>query len=141
MWARKHARRALVQAVYQWQMTDASFTAVKQQFGEGDALKKADIEFFDETLMRVIHHSEELDAHLEPLLDRKLKDLNIVELALLRLGADELANRIEVPFKVVIDEYVSLAKVFGAEDSHKYINGVLDKLATALRPVETASRK
>ncbi len=112
---------------------------VIEQFAESDALKKADVTFFSEGLRRVVGKTAELDAHIEPLIDRRLGDLDKVELALLRLGADELANRIEVPFRVVIDEYVELAKTFGAEDSHKYINGVLDKLARALRPLETAA--
>jgi N utilization substance protein B len=140
IWGRKRARRALVQAVYQWQMTGASATDVIGQFAGTDALKKADVEFFTESLRRVLRSHAELDAHFAPLLDRKVSELNKVELALLRLGTDELANRIEVPFKVVIDEYVELAKTFGAEESHKYINGVLDRLANALRPLETAAR-
>ena len=140
IWARKRARRALVQAAYQWQMTDASASDIIAQFAEGEALKKADVEFFSESLRRLMAQTEALDAHIEPLLDRKLSELDKVELALLRLGTDELANRMEVPFKVVIDEYVELARTFGAEDSHKYLNAVLDKLARALRPLETADR-
>ncbi len=129
-----------MQAVYQWQMTGASSSEVQRQFEDGESLKKADVEFFAETLQRVSHHSDPLDALLEPLLDRKLTDLDKVELALLRLGADELQHRMDVPFKVVIDEYVELAKTFGAEDSHKYINGVLDKLSHQLRPLEVANQ-
>ena len=140
IWARKRARRALVQAAYQWQMTDASASDIIAQFAEGEALKKADVEFFSESLRRLMAQTEALDAHIEPLLDRKLSELDKVELALLRLGTDELANRMEVPFKVVIDEYVELARTFGAEDSHKYLNAVLDKLARTLRPLETADR-
>ena len=140
VWARKHARRALVQAVYQWQMTGSTSNDIVKQFLEDGSLKKADVEFFQTSLKRVVKENTVLDEHFAPLLDRKVTDLDKVELALLRLGTDELANRQEVPFKVVIDEYVGLAKTFGAEDSHKYINGVLDQLSRALRPLEVAAQ-
>lgn len=135
-WARKRARRALVQAVYQWQMSGGSDKELAGQFAEGEALKKADKEFFAQSLSRVLLQTAELDATLTPQLDRKLAELDKVELALLRLGTDELKNRIDVPYRVVIDEYVELAKTFGAEDSHKYVNAVLDRLSAELRPLE-----
>ena len=138
-WARRHARRVLVQAVYQWQMTDADTNAVEKQFAEDGSLAKADRDFFRELLRGVILGSEALDECFQPYLDRKLKELDKVELALLRLGTFELKERIEVPFRVVIDEYVELAKTFGAEDSHKYINGILDKLSNVLRVDEQQS--
>ncbi len=138
-WARRHARRVLVQAVYQWQMTDADTNAVEKQFAEDGSLAKADRDFFRELLRGVLLGSEALDECFQPYLDRKLKELDKVELALLRLGTFELKERIEVPFRVVIDEYVELAKTFGAEDSHKYINGILDKLSNVLRVDEQQS--
>lgn len=138
-WARRHARRVLVQAVYQWQMTDADIQAVEKQFAEDGSLAKADRDFFRELLRGVLLGSEALDECFQPYLDRKLKELDKVELALLRLGTFELKERIEVPFRVVIDEYVELAKTFGAEDSHKYINGILDKLSNVLRVDEQQS--
>ena len=138
-WARRHARRVLVQAVYQWQMTDADTNAVEKQFAEDGSLAKADRDFFRELLRGVVLGSEALDECFQPYLDRKLKELDKVELALLRLGTFELKERIEVPFRVVINEYVELAKTFGAEDSHKYINGILDKLSNVLRVDEQQS--
>jgi N utilization substance protein B len=138
-WARRRARRAAVQAVYQWQMTAADAHAVEQEFLESGALRKADEEFFRALLRGVMFGSEALDELLTPLLDRRVAELDKVELALLRLGAYELKERQDVPFRVVIDEYVGLAKVFGAEDSFKYINGVLDRLAVPLRPLERPS--
>ena len=134
-WARRKARRALVQALYQWEMTAAGVRQIEDEFA--DALKKADREFFREALTYAAFHTEELDAHLEPVLDRKLGDLDKVELALLRLGVFELTQRLDVPYRVVIAEYVDLAKTFGAEDSHKYVNAVLDALAKTTRTVET----
>ena len=139
VWARRRARRALVQAVYQWQMSDADTAAIETEFLEGEALKKADVEFFRELLRGVLLGSDALDTLLEPVLDRGISALDKVELAVLRLGAYELANRIDVPYRVVIDEYVEQTKTFGAEDGHKFVNGVLDKLAQTLRAVEVGS--
>lgn len=138
-WARRRARRAALQAVYQWQMTAADAYAVEQEFVESGALKKADEDFFRALLRGVMFSSGDLDQLLMPLLDRRVEELDKVELALLRLGAYELRERPDVPFRVVIDEYVGLAKVFGAEDGFKYINGVLDRLAIQLRPLERLS--
>ncbi len=140
IWARRKARRALVQAIYQWQMTGASPAVVIKEFEEGEALKNADPVFFADALRRIALHTNLLDEQFTPLLDRAHKDLDPVEMALLRLGVDELMHRPDVPYRVVIDEYVELAKTFGAEESHKYINGVLDKLSRQLRPVEVAAR-
>ena len=137
-WARRRSRRVLLQAVYQWQMNRVDVQALEREFLDGSALKKADKEFFQALLRGVIAHSDALDILLTPLLDRALTDLDQVELALLRLGAYELEHRLDVPYRVVIDEYVQLAKVFGAEDSFKYVNGVLDRLSAELRSLERA---
>ncbi len=140
-WARRRARRALVQAVYKWQMTDADTHKVAAEFQDSGALAKADREFFDELLKGVLLRCAELDELLIPNLDRKLTELDNVELAVLRLGTFELKNRTDVPYRVVIDEYIELAKLFGAEDGHKYVNGVLNKLAHSLRSVEVAAHE
>lgn len=139
IWARRKARRALVQAVFQWQMSGNSITSVKRDFSEGDSLKKADQEFFAEMLTLVATHAKELDASYAAKLDRDVDKLDQVERAILRLASAEFSHRVDVPYRVVIDEYVELAKTFGAQDSHKYINGVLDVLAGELRPVEVES--
>lgn len=136
VWERKRARRALVQALYQWQMNSTGVHQIETEFD--DALKKADRAYFREALTFIVFNTDELDARIAPLLDRKLKDLDTVELGLLRLGTYELTQRLDIPYRVVIDEGVNLAKVFGAEDSHKYINGVLDKLAREIRTAEFA---
>jgi len=135
-WARRRSRRALLQAVYQWQMTGAGQALIEHDLGEDGALRKSDRDFFRELLRGVVAQVTSLDALLEPLLDRKLTELDKVELALLRLGAYELLERIDVPFRVVIDEYVELAKVYGAEESFRYVNAVLDRLAQSVRAVE-----
>jgi N utilization substance protein B len=139
--ARRQARRALVQAIYQWQMTGLDTRGLEKQFEEEGTLDKADRPFFEEALRQVTLNTNDYDELVEPLLDRALKDLDKVELAILRLGTFELKERIDIPYRVVIDEYVEQAKTFGAEQSHKYINGVLDKLATQLRSVEVQARR
>lgn len=131
--ARRKARRALVQATYQWQMNGAGIAALRDEFHGSRALAKADGAFFNEMLGMVTGQVETLDAAFSGLLDRDIGALDQVELAIMRLGTCELLNRPDVPFRVVIDEYVELAKVFGAEQSFKYVNGVLDKVAQAAR--------
>ena len=96
--------------------------------------------FFDNVFMDIPKIIETLDSHLNPVLDRDSKELDPVEKALLYLGAYELAHRVDVPYKVVINECVELAKLFGATESHKYINGVLDKLIPKLRPAVVSRR-
>jgi N utilization substance protein B len=135
-WGRRRARKVAMQAVYQWQMTDADLRPLEQEYRSAGALKKTDDEFFSELLRGVLMSSGELDELLRPLLDRDVDDLDRVELALLRLGAFELKERIDVPYRVVIDEYVELAKQYGAEESFKYVNGVLDRLSVLLRTLE-----
>lgn len=133
---RRKARRALVQALYQWHMNAAKATAIVAEFVDNGALKDADRPFFDQVLMRTVTETDALDALYEGVLDRAKEQLDGVERAILRLGACELRSRPDVPWRVVIDEYVELAKLFGAQDSYKYVNGVLDKLAGQLRPEE-----
>lgn len=137
--ARRQARRALVQAIYQWQMAGTEAQALAEEFRESGALAKADQAFFEQVLSMTIGQCEGLDASFAGLLDRDLGALDQVERAILRLGACELRHRPDVPWRVVIDQYVELAKTFGATDGHKYINGVLDRLARQLRPEESSS--
>lgn len=140
-WARRKARRALVQAVYQWQMAGGSASEIETEFQGNGSLDKADVAFFQDLLRGVLRDSAALDELLTPLLDRPLKELDKVELAALRLAARELAERPDVPYRAVIDEYVELTKLFGAEDGHKFVNAVLDRLAAELRPAEVAARE
>jgi transcription antitermination protein NusB len=138
-WARRRARRLLAQALYQWQLGGADVAEIERQFKSTEEFARVDASFFHEVLRGVVASVEELDTLIEPLLDRKLKDLDQVERALLRLGTYELTHRIDVPWRVIIDECVALARTFGAEASHKYINAVLDALARALRAREVAN--
>ena len=141
IWARRKARRALVQAVYQWQLSANSIASIRADFHDTDSLKKADVDFFDEMLGFIVRGADDIDEAFNGLLDRPQEQLDQVERAILRLATAEFIHRIDIPYRVVIDEYVELAKTFGAQDSYKYINGVLDKLATDLRRIEVEAVK
>ena len=132
---RRKARRLVLQALYQWLMSGSDPLVISKQYRE-ETLGKVDWNYFEEVFSEIPGATQKLNESLEPLLDRELVALDPIEKALLYLGTFELANRIDVPYRVVINECVELAKVFGATDSHKYINGVLDKLASELRPAE-----
>ncbi|MDG1179779.1 MAG: transcription antitermination factor NusB [Gammaproteobacteria bacterium] len=133
---RHKARHYAVQALYRWHMNEQSSTDIEAEFRIDYDFAHVDLEYFQALLHGVVKTYAALDAYLEPLLDRKLDDLDAVELAILRMGLFELKERLDVPFKVVINESVSLTRKFGATDGHKYINGVLDKAARGLRTVE-----
>jgi len=134
---RHKARHYAMQALYQWHMAAAPVSQIEAEFRADYDFSHVDLEYFQALLHGVPASVTELEAAFEPLLDRKLDDLGPVERSLLRMGTWELLHRIDVPWKVVINEAVSLAKKFGATDSHKYINGVLDKVARQLRKAET----
>ena len=134
--ARSRARRGAVQAIYQWQHGGSSSTRIRVEFRERDGMKNVDWGFFDELVDGVINNCDELDQALLPFLDREIAALDPVERAILRIAAHEFRAHIEVPYKVVISEGVQLARTFGADQSHRYINGVLDALSRELRPHE-----
>lgn len=133
---RRKARHYGMQALYQWHMAGASLGTIEAEFLDDYDFSHVDLEYFQALLHGVPACVDELEAILEPLLDRKLDDLDPIERTVLRMGTFELDRRIDVPYKVVITESIALAKKFGATDGHKYINGVLDKVARALRKVE-----
>lgn len=134
---RHKARHYAMQALYQWHMAAAPVGQIEAEFRADYDFAHVDLEYFQALLHGVPASVTELEAVFEPLLDRKLDELGPVELSLLRMGTWELRHRVDVPWKVVINEAVSLAKKFGATDSHKYVNGVLDKVARQLRKAET----
>jgi N utilization substance protein B len=133
---RRKARHYGMQALYQWHMAGASLNDIEAEFRDDYDFSHVDLAYFQALLHEIPACVDELDAALEPLLDRKLDELDPIERTLLRMGMYELTSRIDVPYKVVINEEVALAKKFGATDSHKYINGVLDRAARELRKVE-----
>ena len=117
-------------------MAGAPLSDIEAEFRADYDFNHVDLEYFQALLHDIPACVDELDAALEPLLDRRLDELDPIERTVLRMGMFELTRRIDVPYKVVINEEVALAKKFGATDSHKYINGVLDKAARQLRKVE-----
>ena len=136
---KSQARHYAVQAIYQWQMTGQDIREVKEQFlteQEGGF----DSNYFDALLQGVSGQLSTLDQQLKPCLDRSIESVDPVERAILRLGAFELIFRMEIPYRVIINEAVELAKVFGAEQGHRYVNGVLDKLAKESRNAEMSPR-
>ncbi|HAD46505.1 transcription antitermination factor NusB [Alcanivorax sp. DSM 26295] len=138
--ARRKARRYALQALYQWQLAGATLSDIEAQFLAANDMQKVDRTYFHDLLHGVPAEVSGLDEALRPFLDRRVEELSQVEKALLRIGAFELKERLDVPYRVVINESIELAKVFGADDSFKYVNGVLDKLARRLRSAETAHR-
>lgn len=134
--ARRKARSFAMQALYAWQMADLPINELLAQFLVDNDFSKVDQAYFRELVSGVPGNLDVIDNHLSDVLDRPLKELDPVELAILRLGVYELTQRIDVPYRVVINEGIELAKTFGATDGHKYINGILDKLAPRLRSVE-----
>jgi N utilization substance protein B len=135
---RRKARHYGLQALYQWTLSGASPSDIEAEFRVDNDFRHTDGEYFSAVLRGVVHDVEGLESLFEPALDRTLDELDPIERNLLRLGTFELRDRIDVPYKVVISEAVALAKKFGATDSHRYINGVLDKVARELRQVELA---
>lgn len=134
--ARKRARRLAVQALYQWQLTEASLAEIEKQFLEEQDFRLADVEYFRELLHRVPARLDDVDAALAAHMERAVQEVDPVERAVLRVAAYELLDRIEIPYRVVLNEAVALAKTFGAADGHKYVNAVLDQAARRLRTVE-----
>jgi N utilization substance protein B len=134
--ARAAARRCAVQALYQWQMTGHPWQDVINDFLSQQELKKADNAYFRELVTGAINGAAELDLILEPLLDRPLKELDPIEHAILLVGVYELKHMLGAPWRVVINEAVELAKLYGAEQGHRFVNGVMDKAARQLRPCE-----
>ncbi len=133
---RRKARQCALQALYQWQVTGGTIADVEQQFRHFQDTSGADLRYFHDIFTGACQNVQALDALLKQHLDRALKDLDPVELSLLRLGAYELVHRSDVPYKVVINEALELEKTFGATDGHRYINGVLDKIAKQVRVAE-----
>ena len=130
---RSRARRAALQAIYQWQMTAQALEIISAQFRDDKSWKRIDEQMFSSLLYGVAANVTTLDESLMPILDRPVAQLDPVERAILRMGAFELTHREDVPWRVIINEYVGLAREFGAEQSHKYVNGILDNLARRTR--------
>ncbi|MGI9235597.1 MAG: transcription antitermination factor NusB [Woeseiaceae bacterium] len=134
--ARTRARELLLQALYQKQLSGHSSSELLSQFREQIAYKRVDQEYFDEQLTAICNTQDSLETSIDTFIDRPLDQLDPVELGILLIGVHELQTRIDIPYKVVINESVNLARRFGALDGHKYVNACLDVAAKTLREVE-----
>ncbi|WP_029686919.1 transcription antitermination factor NusB [Tatumella saanichensis] len=132
--ARRRARECALQALYSWQISNNDISDVEYQFLAEQDVKDVDVNYFRELLAGVANNSTYLDGLMQPYLTRSLDEIGEVEKAALRIALYELSKRDDVPYKVAINEGIELAKMFGAEDSHKFVNGVLDKAAPQIRP-------
>ncbi len=138
--AKTNARRCAVQALYQWQMTGESLTRIELNFVEEERLKGAQKNYFAEIFHGIPKQLNKIDEALAEFVDRPVEKIDPVERAVLRIGVYELINRLDTPYKVIINEGVNLAKYFGADGSHKYVNGVLDKVSQKIREAEVTAK-
>lgn len=138
--ARTNARKTAVQALYQWQMTGQNLSEIERQFLEEERLKNAQKSYFTELFYGVPKNLAAIDEALEQFVDRPVEKIDPVERAILRIGVYELLHRLDMPYKVILNEGINLAKCFGADGSHKYVNGILDKVAQQKRALEIKAK-
>jgi N utilization substance protein B len=139
--SRTNARQSAVQALYQWQITGQNLNEIEQQFYINENFKKVKRSYFKELLHGVPGQLKSLDNALLEFADRTINEIDPVERAILRVGVYELVNRPDVPYKVILNEGINLAKRYGATESYRYVNSILDKVAQKQRPLETGSGK
>lgn len=139
--AKQRARKLLVQALYQWLMTEQDLFEIETQFRMFNKLEKIDVDYFCRLLYEIPKEYVHIEKQIEPFLDRPTQELNPIERTILRIGAFELLYCLEMPYKVVLDEAISLTKEFGSQDGYKYVNGVLNNLAKKIRTVEIGLEK
>lgn len=139
--ARSRARRRALQALYAWQLSGNRIESVIDEFRHEQDMQIADLEYFEDIVRGVERNQAELDAAILPFLDREIMRVDPIERAVLRIAAYELRERIDVPYRVVINEAVETTKRFGSEHGHTYVNGVLDKLAGVWRGTEYAAAR
>lgn len=138
--ARRRARELALQGIYQWRLTGGDLAQIEKQIREEKGMGRYDADFFSGLLRGVLTQHADLETAVTRHLDRELAELSPVEFSVLLLGAYELSHHPEIPYRVVINEAVELAKTFGGTDGHKFVNGVLDKLAAQVRAVELGAK-
>jgi N utilization substance protein B len=139
--ARRNARQYALQAMYQWQLSSAPISDIELEFLVHHIKQKTDLDYFKELIHGIPKDCEIIDHHMMPFLSRPISELDPIELAILRLGIYELAHRLDVPYRVVINEALELAKKFGSIEGYKFVNGILDQAARALRMDEIKADK
>ena len=138
---RRRTREFALQGLYQWKIGGADEAAIEAHMADGEGYEKAGRQFFTGLLRGVLAQHESLQDHLQDFLDRPFAELSPIEACILLVGAFELVNHPQTPYRVIINECIELTKGFGGTDGHKYVNGVLDKLAAKLRPVEVEAKR
>lgn len=134
--ARRYARERALQALYQMELSGGDVPTVRKEIIERQEMSLVDEDYFVTLFDGVAKDPDAIDAHLIPALDRPIEDLDPIERCVLRISAFEFAHQLDIPARVVINEAIEVTKRFGADQGHKYVNGVLDKLAIAMRPIE-----
>ena len=137
--SRHLARRAVVQALYQWEMTQQSRMDIEKHFLADDSLKKSDTDYFHELITEIPKLVEELDTNLTPYIDRSISLVDPIERAVLRLAAYEMLHHPEIPYRVVLNEAIELSRTFGSDNGYRFVNGILDKMGAEIRSVEAAA--
>jgi len=138
---RRRSREFALQGLYQWQLAKTDPAAIALQMADARGFDKIDVEYFKSVLEGAIAAAPELEGVIAPLLDREIGRLSPVERSILLLAGYELAHRPDVPYRAVINEAIELAKSYGGTDGHKFVNGVLDKLAGRLRRIEVEAAR
>tara|TARA_Y100001936_G_scaffold240400_1_gene274783 strand:+ start:3232 stop:3720 length:489 start_codon:yes stop_codon:yes gene_type:complete len=136
---RRYSRELVLQGLYQWFVAKGTIQSITEQLYDTKQFLKADQEYFSDLIQGMLTNLTKLEKHIQPYLDRPFKELSPIEASILLLSTYEFINHLETPYKAIINEAIELAKTYGGTDGHKYINGVLDKLAKKLREEETAS--
>ncbi len=134
--AKRRARKRLVQALYQWQLNKSPAKSIINQFLTEQDMGKVDQLFFQQTLHGIVDNMEEIQAEISPLIDRSSYAVGEVEKAIMMIGVYEFKNHIETPYKVILNEAIELAKQYGGDGAHTFINGTLHKASKKLRPLE-----
>ncbi len=139
--ARRHAREYALQAMYQWQISSTPLADLELQFLTQEIRKKTDLEYFKELMHAIPTQTDEIDNVMKPFLSRPLNELDPIELAILRIAIYELTQRLDIPYRVAINEALELTKKFGSIEGYKFVNGVLDQIAKQVRSVEINAGK
>lgn len=134
--ARRYARERALQALYQWELSGGDVSSVRQEIIDRQEMSLVDEDYFIILFDGIAKDPDAIDEQILPALDRPISDLDPIERCVLRISVYEFVHRLEIPARVVMNEAIEITKRFGADQGHKYVNGVLDKLAVALRPLE-----
>ncbi|MEX2488361.1 MAG: transcription antitermination factor NusB [Pseudomonadales bacterium] len=139
--ARSKARRFALQGLYQMKMSECSAIDVEEQYTQDHDMKRVDTDYLHELLSGIVKHQEQIDGLIASKIDRRFDELDPIETAILRIGTFEMVHRVDVPWRVVINESVELAHSFGAAESHRYVNSILDSIARDHRAVEINKKR